>query len=141
MSGTCSVRTENAGTSISISRPKASRAETFVSGTLISEVGRGGEMSTAVFIVQRFLLQFRESLALAAHGARAAVVRSGSELSCGGDPGFRTKPCADSCIGKVDGLQALLGITATAVGIGVVSFSQFLVAAFHRIEGSGPRQA
>ena len=52
--------------------PKASRAETVVSGMLISEVGRDGAMSTAVFIVQRFLLQFLESLALAAPGARAS---------------------------------------------------------------------
>src|ERR1700712_2035121 len=72
MSGTCSVRTEKAGTSISISRSKASRTDTLVSGRLISEVGREGAISTAVFIVQRFLLQFLESLALTARGARAS---------------------------------------------------------------------
>src|ERR1700760_2863364 len=72
ISGTCSVRTENAGTSMSISMPNASRAETVLSGILISEVGRDGAMSTAVFIVQQFLLQFLESLTLATPGARAS---------------------------------------------------------------------
>jgi hypothetical protein len=58
MSGTCSVRSENAGTSMSISMPNASRADTVVSGRLISEVGRVDSMSMTVSIVQRFLLQF-----------------------------------------------------------------------------------
>ena len=40
MSGTCSVRTEKAGTSMSVSMPKASRADTLVSGRSIAEVGR-----------------------------------------------------------------------------------------------------
>src|ERR1700679_1000895 len=58
---------------MSISRSKAARADTLVSGRLISEVGRGGEISTAVFIVQRFLLQFLESLTLAPRDARASM--------------------------------------------------------------------
>src|SRR6185437_13086083 len=73
MSGTCSVRTENAGASMSISRSNAWRAEILVSGRLISEVGRGEAMSATVFIVERVLLQFLKSLRLTARGARAAA--------------------------------------------------------------------
>src|SRR6185437_3728336 len=73
MSGTCSVRTENAGASMSISRSNAWRAEILVSGRLISEVGRGKAMSATVFIVERVLLQFLKSLRLTARGARAAA--------------------------------------------------------------------
>src|SRR6201999_1852205 len=138
MSGTCSVRTENAGTSMSTSRSKAFRAATLVSGRLISEVGRSGAISTAVFIVQRFLLQFLESLTFTARGARATSPACLIWLSGGDDPGLGPKPGTHRRVGEIDGLQAFLGVAAAAVGIGMVPLRQFLVAAFDRIQRGRP---
>ena len=50
MSGTCSVRTENAGTTMSVSISKASRADTVVSGRSIAEVGRISARVATLFI-------------------------------------------------------------------------------------------
>ena len=50
MSGTCSVRTEKAGTSMSMSMPNASRADTVVSGRSIAEVGRISARVATLFI-------------------------------------------------------------------------------------------
>src|SRR3954465_9775087 len=137
MSGTCSVRTEKAGTSMSMSRPNASRADTLVSGRLISEVGLGGAMSTAVFIVQRFLFPFLQSLTLVAWGARG----TGESSTRCSHPGLIAQTRAHGCIGKIDGLQPLFGVAAAAVGVGMVPFRQFLVAAFHHVQRDRPGQA
>ena len=55
MSGTCSVRTEKAGTSMSVSMSNASRADTLVSGRSIAEVGRTSAKAATLFIGQQFL--------------------------------------------------------------------------------------
>ena len=49
-SGTCSVRTENAGTTMSVSISNASRAATSVSGMSIAEVGRISARVATLFI-------------------------------------------------------------------------------------------
>jgi len=50
ISGTCSVRIENAGTSMSMSTPKVSRAFTVMSGASMAEVGRISEIWATLFI-------------------------------------------------------------------------------------------
>ena len=55
MSGTCSVRTEKAGTTMSVSMPNASRATTLVSGRSIAEVGRISASAVTLFIGERIL--------------------------------------------------------------------------------------
>src|SRR5580704_12926714 len=132
MSGTCSVRTEKAGTTMSVSISNTSRAATLVSGKSIAEVGRISARVATLFIGWAVPVSSVESLTPAHAGARAAASPRGRHA------GHGHQARAQSGVSKVDDLKSFLGCAVPAIGVRMVPLGQFLVARFHRVERCRP---
>ena len=144
MSGTCSVRTENAGTSMSVSIPNASRADHLG----VRQVDRGGGANfgeggnlvhrPSVSCVQSWKSLTPRTVARKCKSVRAWRVGStgGGHAAVRGD-----QARAHRRIGEIDRLQAFLGRPVAAVGVRMVPLGQLLVARLHRVQRGRPGQA
>src|SRR5271165_5278029 len=135
MSGTCSVRTENAGTTMSVSTSKASRADTSVSGRSIAEVGRISARVATLFIGWAVPVSSVKSLTPAQPRAKSG------QLPRGRHAGRRHQARAERGISQVDYLQSFLGRAVAAIGVRMVALGQLLVARLHRVQRGRPGQA